>query len=323
MILLFYTLSALSLSYGAVIRELRTRSHAKQNLAMLLAGPHDHTWENVPYVSVRDWARGFHDHMISRLLPRFDVSMFITCDESHKQGWHAWSQNFTDLAAKQISLYTDFPSIDATRFTKKDGLCTHPDCVSYWYQYKHIYNSYLAMKAYESDRNVRFDFIVKARSDYSYKPENFLEPWWFDQMSSQTLAVPSTQFHRTDRWAEPVPKYDKGKYMGPRYNVGGPIDRWPRSMCDQIVMGPRPAMDKFFDVLWSKRKLPQGYYDGIEGILAAYLQSEHVSVMTVELQVSQPGGKYVLGYNAWWVSYPCKMCLKVLPLNSNTSGDVR
>lgn len=91
---------------------------------------------------------------------------------------------------------------------------------------------------------------------------------------------------------------------------------WPNGMNDQIVFGPRAAMDRYFNILWSKTSIPSQYPQGPESVVSRYLISCNVSVVTVELQVSRPGCQNMPDCSAvngmpeyGWVTTPCKLCM--------------
>ena len=74
---------------------------------------------------------------------------------------------------------------------------------------------------------------------------------------------------------------------------------------DQIVMGPRPSMDAYYEITTSRG----AFHGGIEAMLAQYLIQRGIAALTVELQVSQPGGDmFANGADGNWVGSVCHDC---------------
>ena len=48
----------------------------------------------------------------------------------------------------------------------------------YWLQYGHLRNSFRLMRVFEIARKMKFDYIVKTRSDITYRPGDVLQPAW-------------------------------------------------------------------------------------------------------------------------------------------------
>jgi hypothetical protein len=255
-------------------------------VAFLMAGSYGHQMG----LDHQRYAAAFFDHMIGPLLPQFRVALIIASEPGESSAWEKWCHGFHDVIIVGIREGAPLPEINTTRFSR--DRCVHKDCYKYWLQYGHLRNSYEQMKLYESEHSVHFDYLVKARQDVEYKPDNFISPGWFSKMAADEIAVPSTEFHMTDRWMERKPS-------------------WPDGMSDQLVLGPRLAMDYYFDLFWSRpTKTPRRRY-GIENMLAEHMVSGSVKVRTVELQLSQPGGKFWNGNDrhGGWVTTPCELCM--------------
>jgi hypothetical protein len=169
-------------------------------------------------------ARSFYSHMIEPLLEYFRVELMISSDPGESVAWRTWCQPFIPDIYVQITEGAPLPEKNETRFA--DTFCSI-GCDGLWLQYGHLHNSYAMLQQREANDNVRFDYIVKARVDLMYKPDNFMVPGWLFKLSANSVAVPSTEFHAGDRWMERQPSM------------------WPLGMNDQIVFGPRSAMDRY------------------------------------------------------------------------------
>jgi len=256
-------------------------------VAFLMAGPYGHNMGLDP----QSYATAFFDHMIDPLLPQFRVALIIASEPGESPSWEKWCQGYITVITVRIREGAPLPERNATRFSK--DRCIHRDCYKYWLQYGHLRNSYEHMKLYESEHGVHFDYLVKARQDVKYKPDNFIRPGWFFKLATDEIAVPSTEFYMMDRWMERKPSF------------------WPDGMNDELALGPRLAMDYYFGFLWSRpRKTPRRRHS-IENMLADHIVSCSVKVRTVELQISQPGGKRVVTQKdgSVWVTTPCELCM--------------
>ena len=136
---------------------------------------------------------------------------------------------------------------------------------------------------------------MKTRFDFIYNNRTPLNPNWFLQFPNNTIMTPSTEFHCNDRWKE---------------RVGRSADyfhSWPVTMTDQILMGDYVTMRKFFLMY---KYMQMGGRKSCEHVLARYVNQRGIEVQTVELQVAQPGGKYILGNpSGWgWETSACKTC---------------
>jgi hypothetical protein len=104
--------------------------------------------------------------------------------------------------------------------------------------------------------------------------------------------------HTTDRWLE---------------RSWGSGATWPDVVNDQLAFGPRFSMGAYFELLRNHEEStrmarPPGH---IEGMLSHYLRharSPPLQIVTVELQYSQPGGKYINGRDGQWVNSHCRWC---------------
>jgi hypothetical protein len=138
------------------------------------------------------------------------------------------------------------------------------------------------MIEYTESMNIPISHIIKLRFDVIYNPEELFDPSWLTNLTDNTIIVPSTEFHCTDRWNERNPSM------------------WPEAMCDQIVCGTYSAMNTYFSFFTEDKMYNYKYRDyGIETLLADYLHLHHLKCATFDLQISQPGGKYVLGKNSF------------------------
>jgi hypothetical protein len=268
----------------------------KPCVGVLMAGPYgkrmlDNGRGNMGAV----YAGSLYSHMIEPLLPQFRVELMISSDPGESAAWTTWSQQFKTDIYVQIAEGPPLPERNATRFA--DTLCSTA-CPALWLQYGHLHNSYAMLQQREANDNVHFDYIVKTRVDIMYKPDNFMMPGWLFKLSANEVAVPSTEFHTGDRWMEREPSM------------------WPNGMNDQIVFGPRSAMEKYFNLFWSKATIPNQYPQGPESVVSRYLVSCNIDVITVELQVSRPGCQNMPDCSAvngmpeyGWVTTPCKLCM--------------
>jgi hypothetical protein len=283
----------------------------KPLLGFLMAGPYGHRMtDNGRGAAGMAYAHSFYDHMVKPLLPQLRVELMISSEPDDSSAWEAWCQPFISTIAVRIATGAPLPKRRETRFSHV--LC-HNNCEKLWLQYGHLHNSFELLKQREGQAGChegqagyhvhregqagcreRFDYIVKARQDVMYKPDNFMKPEWLFKMAQNTVAVPSTEFHTRDRWMERTPSM------------------WPLGMNDQIVFGPRSAMDAYLNIIWSNQTLPSGYPQGPESILARYMISCNLTVVTVELQISQPGGgdgHFKNGKRRRWVTTPCELCM--------------
>jgi hypothetical protein len=266
----------------------------KPCVGVLMAGPYGHRMMHQGRGNMGAvYARSFYSHIIEPLLPQFYVELMISSDPGESLAWTEWCQPFKSDIYVQIAEGAPLPERNETRFA--DNLCHDGEgCHGLWLQYGHLYNSYAMLQQREVNNNVKFDYIVKARVDLMYKPDNFMMPGWLFKLSADEVAVPSVEFHTRDRWLEREPSM------------------WPLGMNDQVVFGPRSAMDRYFNILWSNTTIPSQYPQGPESVLSRYLISCNVNVVTVELQVSRPCGRncgFKNGRNEKWVTTPCKLCL--------------
>lgn len=267
------------------------------HLAILLAGPFGRKMVGPLADTTKVYATAFYDHMVAPLLPQFRVAVMIASEPNDTRAWETWCQGFHDNITVRINVSAPLPARDTTIFSKdkcrsKDG---KNHCNTWWLQYGHLRSSYELMKQHEAEHNLHFDYIVKGRVDFMYKPDNFLLPGWFLKMGANDVAVPSTEFHNHRRWMEATK---------------GHPSAWPSLMADQIAFGPRLVMDKYFELLWSKATFSTEH--GIEGILAAHAIYHNLRPVTVEFQVSQPGGgalKFQNGKGGHWVTTNCTLCM--------------
>jgi len=287
---LFFSLTAIT---GILVEGIHIPVHpGNPRVGFLMAGPYGHRMIDGGRGAMgMDYARSFYNHMIEPLLAQFRVELLISSEPGQSFAWTTWCRPFKSVIYVKIVEGAPLPERNETRFA--DTLC-HDACLELWLQYGHLHNSYDMLKQREAIDNVRFDYIVKARQDVMYKPDNFMMPGWLFKMSADDVAVPSTEFHTRDRWLERKPSM------------------WPLGMNDQIVFGSQWAMDKYFNIIWSNTTLPSDHPQGPESVVAVYLASCHVNVVTVELQVSEPGGRtrgFKNGRAGKWVTTPCNLCM--------------
>eukprot|EP00854_Cymbomonas_tetramitiformis_P030072 gene30072-37548_t len=254
-----------------------------------MAGPSSHSQVG----DGKNPSRHLRNHVLAPLLGRFDLGLFITCDELDVGGWKTYiNPLYPYLFGWDLQPGTALPDIDQTRF--KDGPCkikglrnSADHCRDYYLQYGHLLNSFNLMRNFELKHLLQFSYVIKARADLQYKPDNVFRPAWFEHLPERTVGATSTEFHMRDRWMEREP----------------PL--WPNGMSDQFVFGSRDTMKIYFDLFYSKRE-DHGW---VEVIVAGHVQEMNLSVITVELQTSQAGGKkFVNGKDGVWVKTPCRLC---------------
>jgi len=272
-------------------RHINSPAHpGKPLLGFLMAGPYGHRMiDNGRGAVGMTYATSFYKRMIEPLLPQLLVELLISSEPRESSAWEEWCKPFSSSIAVRIVEGAPLPDRIETRFS--DVLC-HDSCQGLWLQYGHLHNCLELVKQREASGNVRFDYIVKARQDVMYKPDNFMTPGWLFRMPKDALAVPSVEFHTSDRWMERTPSM------------------WPLGMNDQIVFGPRSAMEAYLNTIWSNSTVPNGYPQGPESVLSRHIISCNLTVITVELQISRPGGRnFKNGKGGRWVTTPCKLCM--------------
>ena len=255
-----------------------------RKVAILFAGPADHKLS--PTV---DYSAQVNDHILQPLKLMFDVTVLVTCSAGAQFAlWKRFLHTINETTPVVLEVADDstLPGFSRTPFVHSDSR----DEENYYYQYGHKLHTYRLLKRYELEVGAPFAYVVQARNDCAYRPGHVLQPQWLDTLPCNAVAVNSVEFHQRDRWMERT-NNDK---------------TWPSLMSDQLIFGPRSSMEVYFELLLRPDMiLGDG---GIEGQLASFFRQRSVDVVTVELQISQPGGKFKNGHDNRWTESPCNAC---------------
>lgn len=276
-----------------------SHNSSRPSAAILFAGPPTH--RHAPGV---DYANHVRDRLVQPLLAGgFTVGSFATADsEADVEGWRRFLAPVASAGASPVEVALTPPAPDRERTRFADSECRHKHhkssepCVHAWQVWSHLDATFQLLRRYEVREPHRrpFDFLVKARNDVAYRPSDALDPSWLLQLPTDVLAVPSVELHMSDRWLE---RAEASR-------------RWPSILNDQLAFGSRAAMGVYFGLVHSHSRSGFKPYHH-EQILAEYLlhaRAPPLRIVTVELQYSQPGGKFVNGKNGEWVRTPCRFC---------------
>lgn len=280
-------------------------------MALLFGGPAHHNWRNG-----YDYSGSFANHVVAPLRISLQVFIFVACESDQVAAWSRFFQlslNLGDDVSAQVQPPTvPMPEFEATPFSRicpdpmlpQPASCTLHKMESYWGQYGHKWQSFMLMRHFESAHRVRFPYVVTLRNDVIYRSEHFLLPSLLTTLPCRTVALASIQSFQLDRWFEPP-------FVAPF-----PWFTWPYWAGDQLVMGSRSGIDRFFEFLHSKQTFrPVGPERllFIEHLLGQHLASSNVSVVTFELQFTMPSQTTTwlpngIGAGGQWLSRVCRDC---------------
>lgn len=260
----------------------------KKTITIIFAGKSNHKWS--PNFNYFD---SFYSNIIMPLV-EFNILIFIGCYEKDKLEWEENLGNklkVKNLSNVNVIYNTNMPNEDfilnennASNLNKNE----HKYKISAIYQYSKLFYTFKNFEIYCIENNIKTDFVFKCRFDLIYKNDNLFNVKWLNELCSNRICVPSTEFHELDRWPD-----------RPLHNLW----RWPNMICDQLIFGNLYNMTKYFNFYKSEIYTNENIAFP-EKILAMYLISNNINCAAIELQVSQPGGnkkKYKLGKNNKWL----------------------
>ncbi len=261
----------------------------KKTIAIIFAGKSNHKLNpNFKYFD------SFYSNIIMPLV-EFNILIFIGCYEKDKLEWEENLGNklkVKNLSNVNVIYNTNMPDEDfilnennasnlnennASNLNKNE----HKYKISAIYQYSKLFYTFKNFESYCIENNIKTDFVFKCRFDLIYKNDNLFNVKWLNELCSNRICVPSTEFHMLHRWSDGS--------MG-----------WPNMICDQLIFGNLYNMTKYFNFYKSEIYTNENIAFP-EKILARYLISNNINCAAIELQVSQPGGKYKLGQNNKWL----------------------
>ena len=271
-------------------------------VAILFAGPPFHK-----HAPGYDYVEEFQRALVAPLLnANISVSIFATgANEAEIAGWRRFLAKLKETCTVEVWSYLPLPDRSTTRFS--DAECKHrhmkssAPCINVLYIWSHLDSTFQLLRHHEARVRLRpFDYLIKARNDFVYRPGHCLDVAWLLSMPTDVLAVPSVEMHTTDRWLE---------------RSWGSGATWPDVVNDQLAFGPRFSMGAYFELLRNHEEStrmprPPGHMEGMLSHYLRHARSPPLQIVTVELQYSQPGGKYINGRDGQWVNSHCRWCWK-------------
>lgn len=289
----FFVLISLAIFYHSVNlhrahwKSFEVTHNNRTSITIMFAGPCKYKWKDG-----KDYFKSFHNTILLPLMKKkFSIAILIGSPKDHIKSWK--SELIEKLPDEIFSSIFTLPTLefqDPNIFTWIKDFYRG----AYMVQYGNLYNLWINMH-----ESITTTFIMKCRFDLIYNHHTPFNVNWLLQYSNNTLLVPSTSFNCNDRWKERVAVHFKEVQY-----------TWPYTMNDQILIGDFPAMQKFFLMYKNTSNAPVGKNFNAEKVLARHVNSWGINVETIELQFSQPGGKYMLGNSDGhgWESSPCKSC---------------
>lgn len=233
------------------------------SVAVVLAGPADHFGS---YLVDRDahrtskaakrridFARELTVSIVSPLLLLFEVHLLASCDgAAERAGWQAFFASLRPtLFSHRLHTEVDAASSDTCSAEGHERQCSdfatrEPyGCACLPQQQRTLFvgqraNKYVqwaklaraarSLRSLERRRGRAFDYIVRARNDFIYRPDQRIDTRWLLLLGDRDVAVPATAFqaHRAGKY-----DIDRADWQTP----------WPYcGVNDQLALGRREPM---------------------------------------------------------------------------------
>jgi hypothetical protein len=268
---------------------MKQTSDAKR-FAFLFAGPPTHHFGSVDHAS---YSSEFEEHALIPATRAFQTSIFVTSEKSELEDWESLLGRFRwDAEVEAVEISTGSP-ID--HLYHMNG-CWNSGRNNKFLQWAHMQNTWSLMKRYEDQHGVVFDFLGKWRIDLHYRPGHVLRPDWLLKAPRNMILASSTEFEEpSSRWFERLgdPEFIQ-KWGFPKFGIN-----------DQLMFGNSEVMRGVLHFAETKKCVRMTSIG-----LGLTLRDNNGSVLPVDFQFSNPGGRFGLGKGGKWLDTPCNCCFE-------------
>lgn len=219
------------------------------------------------------------------------VDAYVAGKPKDRAVWMDWFQNTSVSSVTWAELAGPDAPTGNERLLRCMVGSEKPARKSWRYAYYDAHRQYRSAWDLMQKSEKVYDFVIRARSDLTYHPNQTISPCWLTHLQQGELLAVDKAYHQHFRWNE----HKSFQY--------------PNTCEDQFLVGRMATMHNFFTIDESWNTTDCGNMPlGPERIIAVTLQAQGVKVHTVNLQVQAIKGSDWRHLDTGWISTPCLAC---------------